>query len=308
VSGGVVENYRRCVSCGKSLVGRYANARTCGEARCQAWSQRHPGERHPTTQPRVCAWCGVSIDHRNGKARFCSKEHSDLAWVANNPDLVAANNRRYQKSERGRTYAREYQQAHAEDRRRWARESRRQAPERYRAYDKAWRAGNQEAVRHAGRTRHSRKRSNGTLPWVGVSLRDWQRLVRRYGGRCSYCGGVADPVHMDHVIPLAKGGRHTIGNVLPACDYCNCTKHSLLLAVWRMRNAGGRGKPLGWSTAPTVVLGERNGNARLNPDKVRQIRQRHAQGVRQVALAAEFGITQAAVSNIVRRKTWKHVI
>jgi hypothetical protein len=112
---------------------------------------------------------------------------------------------------------------------------------------------------------------------------------------------------MDHVIPLAKGGRHTIGNVLPVCGYCNSTKHSLLLVVWRLRNAGGRGAPLDWSVASAVVQGERNGNARVTAPMVRQIRDRHGEGARQVALAREFGITQAAISNIVRRKTWKHV-
>lgn len=39
---------------------------------------------------------------------------------------------------------------------------------------------------------------------------------------------------MDHVIPLARGGRHGIGNVLPACQPCNSSKGARLLAEWNV--------------------------------------------------------------------------
>ena len=70
---------------------------------------------------------------------------------------------------------------------------------------------------------------------VGVRRADWTALVRRYGGRCAYCGVKPDTIYMDHVIPLVKGGRDAIGNVLPACLKCNMSKGSKLLAVWRYR-------------------------------------------------------------------------
>lgn len=304
-TGHVAVEPRKCSSCLQPLTGRKAgSAQTCQSAKCRVWNQRHPGEPHPSTHPRLCAWCKTPIDHRNGKARFCENgQCRTLYWNANNVEACRATNRRYQRSERGKKQQLQYREANGAKRRQWARNNRALAPERYRNYWNAWAEGNQESLRLRDKTRHSRRRANGG----SVSLRDWQRLVRRYRGCCAYCGAVADPVCMDHVIPLAKGGRHTIGNVLPACGYCNSTKHALLLVVWRIRNAGGRGKPLVWSARQVVVRGEQNVNARLTPDKVRRIRQRHAEGVRQVALAAEFGITQAAVSNIVRRKTWKHV-
>lgn len=255
--------------------------------------------------PLCVVW--VSIDHRNGKAQFCSKEHSDLAWVASNPERVLANARRHQWSDTGRAYRQTYQREHLAERRQWARENRRRASERYRAYWKSWAEANQEVLGFAARTRRSRKRNNGGGPWIGVSLRDWQRLVRRYRGCCAYCGVLASPVSMDHVIPLVKGGRHSIGNVLPACSYCNSTKHAMLLSVWRHRNGGGQGAPVGWRVASQVVRGERNGNARITADEVREMRRRNSDGERQVSLAKDYGITQATVSNIVLRKTWKHI-
>lgn len=70
---------------------------------------------------------------------------------------------------------------------------------------------------------------------VGVAAREWRRIVRRYRHRCAYCGGNDGGIHMDHVIPLSRGGRHAIGNVLPACQTCNLSKGSKLLAEWKRR-------------------------------------------------------------------------
>lgn len=42
-------------------------------------------------------------------------------------------------------------------------------------------------------------------------------------GPCAYCGGEADG--WDHVVPFAKGGAHTLANIIPACFPCNQRKN-----------------------------------------------------------------------------------
>lgn len=74
---------------------------------------------------------------------------------------------------------------------------------------------------------------------VGVSARDWRRLVQRAGGRCAYCGEVR-PLTKDHVIPVSRGGRHAIGNILPACLSCNASKGADFLAAWRLGRTSAR--------------------------------------------------------------------
>lgn len=54
-----------------------------------------------------------------------------------------------------------------------------------------------------------------------------------------------------------------------------------------------------------ISPGERNGNSKLTAAEVLQIRARASQG--QVFLAREFGVTQATVSQIIMRKTWRHI-
>ena len=45
-------------------------------------------------------------------------------------------------------------------------------------------------------------------------------------GLCHYCGKKFPPkeLTMDHVIPLARGGTSTRGNIVPACLACNQSK------------------------------------------------------------------------------------
>jgi hypothetical protein len=97
-----------------------------------------------------------------------------------------------------------------------------------------WNRENREARRVISMSNKLRRRA-AVLASPGVSVRDWRRLVRRYGGRCAYCGVLPDVLHMEHIVPLARGGRHSIGNVLPACATCNLTKWALLLIEWRAR-------------------------------------------------------------------------
>jgi len=45
--------------------------------------------------------------------------------------------------------------------------------------------------------------------------------------RCYLCGKLI-PIghrHVDHIIPLSKGGSHIPSNLAVACDYCNMSKH-----------------------------------------------------------------------------------
>ncbi len=48
-------------------------------------------------------------------------------------------------------------------------------------------------------------------------------------GKCHYCGGnfPQDELTMDHLVPLARGGRSVRPNLVPACKECNNRKKYL---------------------------------------------------------------------------------
>lgn len=53
--------------------------------------------------------------------------------------------------------------------------------------------------------------------------------------------------------------------------------------------------------------GEKNTWARLNAEQVMEIRQRHRNGEKNVALAREYSVTANNISSIVLRKSWQHL-
>ncbi|MBP5226465.1 MAG: HNH endonuclease [Kiritimatiellae bacterium] len=52
----------------------------------------------------------------------------------------------------------------------------------------------------------------------------WREQLRK--GVCHYCGKEvgAENLTMDHVIPVARGGKSVQSNVVPACQACNQAK------------------------------------------------------------------------------------
>lgn len=57
----------------------------------------------------------------------------------------------------------------------------------------------------------------------------------------------------------------------------------------------------------TYPIGEKNSRRRLTDEAVRDIRRRYAQGELQRQIAASFGVSRPVISQIVRRKTWRHI-
>lgn len=75
--------------------------------------------------------------------------------------------------------------------------------------------------------RHALKRGSE------VESVDYEVILAEFGMVCHICGGqIASlaKLHMDHVVPLARGGTHTYGNIRPAHAYCNQRKSDKLMS------------------------------------------------------------------------------
>ena len=46
---------------------------------------------------------------------------------------------------------------------------------------------------------------------------------------CRYCGKKVEPLHLDHVYPVAKGGETSAENLVAACLRCNVKKHTKIM-------------------------------------------------------------------------------
>ncbi|MGC5584901.1 HNH endonuclease [Ornithinimicrobium sp. W1665] len=62
----------------------------------------------------------------------------------------------------------------------------------------------------------------------------WAALLEVWGG-CAYCGAPPVGLQKDCLLPISRGGRYTLENVVPACRSCNASKCSTEVTVWLRR-------------------------------------------------------------------------
>lgn len=131
--------------------------------------------------------------------------------------------------------------------------------------------------------------------WTG-SKDQFGRGYFLYEGKVRRAPRVAWALHYGVPFPDDRDACHT-------CDNPTCVNP---FHIWpgteseNLRDAENKGRV-------RHVMGEEHVNAKLNPEKVREIRARHAAGEPKAALAREFGIEASTVYGVVIRKSWKHV-
>lgn len=91
------------------------------------------------------------------------------------------------------------------------------------------------AVSRTRAARASRRRQR-RLGRVENDLTDleWAALKDAWGG-CAYCGASDRALQRDCVLPISRGGRYTITNVVPACGPCNMSKCNAEVTGWLRR-------------------------------------------------------------------------
>lgn len=181
-----------CEACGAPSVGPTGRRRRFCSDRCRCWARLHPGERRQFG--RKCGACGVSLDHKAAHARFCSQRCRD----------VINGNRR----------------SHPVDRRTCGICGVTFQPRRRDQMGCCTSHGNQLSWRARRAWRRAVTKNAGCgEPFTVEQL---AARLSMFAG-CWMCG-VGPKEHIDHVKPLARGGRHILANLRPACARCNRAK------------------------------------------------------------------------------------
>lgn len=62
----------------------------------------------------------------------------------------------------------------------------------------------------------------------------WQLILDAWA-RCAYCSADGVALQRDCVLPISRGGRYSIDNVVPACRSCNASKCNEEVTSWMRR-------------------------------------------------------------------------
>jgi 5-methylcytosine-specific restriction endonuclease McrA len=151
----------------------------------------------PPIEP--CAWpggCDKPVWVTKSRSKMCDY-HATRTWKKANPKVINEANRRYA----------------------------RQHPDKVSAWSKKWRDANPDKNAEYRTTRQARV--------LGQFVERVYRSVvfRRDKGICGICHKKVDPEnwHLDHIIPLSRGGEHSYANVQVSHPFCNVSKGAKLI-------------------------------------------------------------------------------
>ena len=158
---------------------------------------------------KTCIKCGGFDWSPRGDCKSCKK------------DFDAARYLKHKETIKAKTAA--WGKANPEGRRVRRAVFREENREKVRAYGIQWKKANRSNVRnHAQNRRALKANSLGKLS-AGLT----QKLFRLQKGKCPCCQiTLGDSYHMDHNIPLARGGANADANMQLLCATCNLQKHA----------------------------------------------------------------------------------
>jgi len=93
--------------------------------------------------------------------------------------------------------------------------------------NKQWALKNPEKKNLKEARRRAKKLNNGIFLVYSYEVKQMMQKP------CFYCGQKAE--HIDHIIPISRGGRHSIGNLIQACSKCNISKNNKFIIEWRSK-------------------------------------------------------------------------
>jgi 5-methylcytosine-specific restriction endonuclease McrA len=168
--------------------------------------------RHRRLKEKACAPC-TAANSKNSLASY-RKDPAKAAeinkkYYQNNKDLILEKHKKYYNSNKEKVLKRH----------------------------KSYYANNMDVYRRAKARRRAQERNNGFEKYT------LNQVLDMYGTLCHICKeevdmlaprGVGKPgwekgLHIDHIIPISKGGSDTLSNVRPAHGICNITKNTKIL-------------------------------------------------------------------------------
>lgn len=88
-----------------------------------------------------------------------------------------------------------------------------------------WIKSNTDKIRNYNRTQRARRKF-ALLADESATTQEVKAWIDSQNPICAYCSIELseNQIQLDHIIPLSKGGLHTIDNFAISCKSCNCSK------------------------------------------------------------------------------------
>lgn len=187
---------------------------------------------------KICSKCGAEFEGRSCKP--CVSKYMAEYRAKNAEKIRLSHQQEYQKNkERYAEYGRKWKERNPEKYKAMQAKSAAKRRKQAAAYEAEWRKENKEKCAEKAKrwrrnhpeysnrineqNRRERKKNNGGVLSKEIS----KKLLELQKGKCAACrASLDDGFHIDHIMPLSKGGEHADNNVQLLCPFCNVSKHN----------------------------------------------------------------------------------
>lgn len=191
--------------------------------------------------------CSQLKDGLQSWCKVCTSENK-RRWEREHPDLVKQTKQRTRAKHKDKIseYNRQYHASHREDRLLYMHSRRHADIGAFNAYQRRWARNNMDRIR-ASRTKPEsmfKRRAREAMRRVRViqnggthTSADIAIQLKSQKGLCWWCEKPLDPTrfHVDHLIPVARGGSNSPRNLVISCASCNCSRKDKLPFEWNGR-------------------------------------------------------------------------
>ena len=160
-------------------------------------------------------------------------------WQKKNPEKVKEIVRKWQKKnpEKVKERQRKYREENPEKVKERHRKYREENPEKVKELVRKWREENPDKVKaqrvNGSYVRRVRELNTGAPLKTKLTAGGLDLLIQRQDFRCASCNkDITQDNHLDHMIPLSRGGTNSMDNVQYLCSVCNLTKGKKTPLEW----------------------------------------------------------------------------
>jgi len=216
---------KTCRKCGAEF--EIKTCPSCQKVRNADWNAKNKEKRKALWD----AWYAKNREQQITRAVKWNKENPDKAraavrrWHKENPEKKKATQKIWNEKnkDRLRSVQSAWIKANPQSRKRSLRKWYEKNKESVKAANGKWKKENIDKRRIQDQNRKARKRNQLTRLSRGLV----KRLLELQNGKCACCGvPLGGKFHLDHIMPLALGGKHEDKNMQLLTSKCNLSKHA----------------------------------------------------------------------------------
>lgn len=196
----------------------YQKNKAAIKKRAKDWKQRNPEKVKASSRATAKKWYRSNPEEAKRKRK---------QWRLRNPEKVTAMARRCYNSNKQRLTSEDIEKKAA-----YLKAYAKKNSARLKAYKKLYRQENKwHALLLCQKRRALEKQASGNLALITLFI---SSVKSKTSAVCYYCqkATLIKSVHFDHIVPLSKGGQHSVDNLCVSCAHCNLSKHSRTPQAW----------------------------------------------------------------------------